>query len=303
LAGWSFRSTTTRLLAVLVVTGAVFAAVIFFSYENQRRLLDNHAALEQKKSQDEVTKLIDLMGAKLASFADDYSRWDELAQSVIKKDRKWAEINIWPALTTFSANVFWVLDSTAVCCYAFDNMDDSLASSLPLTNVERKEIAGSIAFRHFCVPTRWGWLEIRLAPIQPTADTLRQAPALGYFIVGKLWTAEHLRQLSKLTGTTLSIVLTKDALGNHLAGASGTETVVSQVPLSGLDEGAAAFVVSTKVSDELQLLSDAAYRQIKIIGALLPIVFFVLAAGFAILFINSKNWCARSPTGCTRRRR
>ena len=207
-------STNVKLFAILVFTSAIFAIVMLWSFHVQSKLLGENLAHEQKDASEVVDTIVYLGGTALQSIANDYSRWDDLVQFVSTRDLKWPKINIDPELEIFDVDVIWICDTTVSPIYGVDVWGDSLAAAFPLSPEDRDSIVGNTRFHHLFVRTKWGLLEIQQAPIQPTNDTLRQTPAKGHFVVGKLWSSAHLGRFSQLTGSHLSIEYSNENPGS-----------------------------------------------------------------------------------------
>jgi signal transduction histidine kinase len=155
-------------------------------------------------------KIYELKGASLQTLAYDYTYWDEMVNFAKSGDRKWAQQNIDTALSTFKVNAAWVYRTDWTLVYSANDLEDATYRNIPLSREDFKELFAPGYFRHFFVYTPKGLLEIRTAPIQPTADSERKTPPRGYFFTGRVWNEAQLKELSKLTESEITLLPIKD---------------------------------------------------------------------------------------------
>ncbi len=270
-------STSTKLLAILILTAAIFGAVLLWSFSNQNRLLDRNLAFEKDERVELVSRVVDLSSISLNSFADDYSRWDEMVQFVKTVDLQWAQVNIDASLRSFSADAAWVYDDSTRLVYSVNTFGDSSRSVVPVSSADRSFIINGPRFRYFFVNSRWGIIEVRQAPIQPTIDTLRLTPAKGYLFVGRLWSPTYLERLARYTGSTLGI----DTVGMAAVQDSLTNRTDTAVPihstLNGLHGEPVACLDSKYAISESHTMETVLRRQAEIVALFLLTVLAMLA--------------------------
>jgi signal transduction histidine kinase len=150
-----------------------------------------------------LERWLDLNGSGLRQFADDYSRWDELAAFVKSRDRAWAEINLRESLSSFKAHAVWVVDINGSPIY--EAHEDESAPP-PVDSRDWSRLVANNPFPHFFALHHHDFLEIRCAPIQPSADTSRTSSPQGWLMVARLWDQAHLDALGSLTESHITLV-------------------------------------------------------------------------------------------------
>ena len=286
-------STNVKLFAILAFTGAIFAFVMLWSFHVQNQMLERNLAQERRASAAIVNRVIDGSSAALLSFARDYSRWDDMVQFVSTRDQKWSKVNIEPELGLSDVDVIWICDTTASPIYGVDISGDSLASAYPLSAEDRDSIVGNNRFHHFFVRSQWGLVEIQQAPIQPTADTLRQSPVRGYFIVGRVWSSAHLERFFQLAGSQLSIEYSDERMDSLATQGIHDATVNTSNPLKDLRGRTTAYLIAKKDLTDWQNFRHLLLTQMDLMLGLLAIVLILLV-------LSLYFWVSRPLTAVSR---
>gem|GEM_PF-587236 len=273
-------SINVKLFAILAFIGAIFAFIVLWSFHLQNHVLERNLAQERKASADIVDKVVYLGSTALLSFANDYSRWDDMVQFVSTKDQKWSKVNIDPELGIVDVDVIWICDTTASPIYRVDIWGDSLASAFPLSAEDRDSIVGNNRFHRFFARTKWGLVEIQQAPIQPTDDTRRQTLAKGYLFVGKIWSPAHLGGFSQLTGLQLSIKYSNEPLDSLASQNIHDATVNVSSPLRDLRGQTTAYLVAKTELTEWRNFRHVLRTELGLIVAFLVVLLLTLAFVF-----------------------
>lgn len=169
----------------------------------EKEQLTEALATSQRDATGMLERWLDLNGSSLRQFAEDYSRWDELAAFVKSRDMEWAEINVRQSLAGFNVHDTWVLTVEGALVY---QAHQDQAGPPPLEPGKWRQLVADNPFPHFFTSRPEGLLEIRGAPIQPSADTARVTPPQGWLVVARLWDKNHLKALSSLTESTIRLV-------------------------------------------------------------------------------------------------
>lgn len=199
-------NTQTRLIVLLGLLLAGFGAAILAMRGAHLREADRMWADLKKDRGVLLDSLVELTGESLQNFAGDYSYWDELVDFVQTGDPDWAKANIEVSLVTFHAHGAWVLRPDASQVYGATRETDPALVALPVPRELLAEKLKATPFAHFYARTAAGLLEFRTAPIQPTADVNRVSPALGWFIVARLWSEARLEPLKRVLESEISLV-------------------------------------------------------------------------------------------------
>ncbi|MBI2518717.1 MAG: hypothetical protein HYV95_17720 [Opitutae bacterium] len=153
-----------------------------------------------------LERLLSLTGQPLQGFASDYAQWDDMVAFVASGDKAWAAINIDASLPNFNAEAAWVVCADGRLVYGAERQPGSglavppvpLAPLLPRLQRER--------FMHFFAEAPGGrLLEIRAAPIQPSADLKRTSPPLGWYLVARHWSEAHLITLRETMESEIAL--------------------------------------------------------------------------------------------------
>ncbi|MDP2136272.1 MAG: CHASE4 domain-containing protein [Candidatus Didemnitutus sp.] len=198
-------NTQTRLIVLLGLLLAGFGAAIFMMRGAHSREADRMWGDLKKEQGVLLDSLVELTGESLQNFAGDYSFWDELVEFVRTGDPTWAKENIEVSLATFHAHGAWVLRLDNSQVYGAVRAIEPSLVALPVPRELLAEKLRSTPFAHFYARTAAGLLEFRTAPIQPTADADRVSPALGWFVVARLWSAEQLEPLQRVLASEISL--------------------------------------------------------------------------------------------------
>lgn len=162
----------------------------------EKEQLAEALATSQRDATDMLERWLELHGSSLRQFTEDYSLWDDMAAFTKAPDLDWAEINIRQSLPSFNVNDVWVLNADGALIYQAHRKD---ASPPPLEPAPWIRLVSDTPFPHFFISHSSGVLEIRGAPIQPSADATRTSPPQGWLVVSRLWNAAHLESLGNLT--------------------------------------------------------------------------------------------------------
>jgi signal transduction histidine kinase len=193
---------------LMLVCGVVLVcAVMFFAQEVSEReyasfMLRN--TLQEKEVY--FNKILDLKGESLKAFVWDYSYWDEMLNFVKTGDKTWAEINLATGLATYKFQAIWVLRPDLSEVYSYNNLDNPALQRLPIKGAALSSLLARDKFPHFFTVLPEGLMEVRGAPVQPSADTGRKSAPQGYLFVGRLWTPETVKEIADLSDCTLSLV-------------------------------------------------------------------------------------------------
>ncbi len=187
-----------RLALLLGLLLLVFLLSLLLLRRFERQQLDVMLASSQRDSVELIERWLDLTGQSLRQFSYDYSLWGETVDFVAKPDPAWARINLEASLPNFNAHAIWILALDGSVIYGAD-IDDHDPLDAPITGRDLVALTANNPFFHSFAEHHGSIIEIRGAPIQPSEDTQRKAPAVGWLMVARRWDETHLRTLSSLT--------------------------------------------------------------------------------------------------------
>jgi len=187
----------TRLLLVLGILLTIFVTAVTLLKLSQDREAKAVRANLQAERRDLLEQLIRLRGQSLYEFVRDYSLWDAMVDFLRSGDRQWAAVNIDASLRNFDAQAVWVLRADGAVHYVVTAPGQpELADLLPREPAFLARLQTEPEL-HFFVRAASGIVEIRTAPILPSADIPRQQKPRGWFIVARQWDAENLKTLAE----------------------------------------------------------------------------------------------------------
>lgn len=156
---------------------------------------------------------------QLRQIVTDYTNWDDIIVYLKIHDNKWAVDNIATIIKSFDLNSVGVFGLDQQIVYGFGISPAEMLGDA----TEKKEILRQLnksGFVHYFRKTPKGILEVSAATIHPTLDTNRIKAGQGYFFISKLWDKQLFIDLSKKTGSTVTIESTDFKVINSFDNAS-----------------------------------------------------------------------------------
>jgi signal transduction histidine kinase len=178
---------------------------------------------------------IDLTSEPIRRFARDFAQWDQLRDFAARPDLAWAETHLRPNLARHGATALWVVDASGRAVYSAATVADASPLALPPSATGVRENAAS-----FFAESPVGLLEIWSTPLAPSpAD----AASAGRLVVARLWDAEHVTNLGRLSAAELKLAPAVDP-------APDPTTNSAQLPLPGSDGRPVRYLVMRAPSSE-----------------------------------------------------
>jgi PAS domain S-box-containing protein len=199
--------TQTRLMLLLVALVGCFAAgLVVWNQLEKARINRMLADLEIDKA-GLLNDVATLKGASLASMVYDYTFWDDMVDFVRKPDSDWADENIDAGLASFHATAMWIFRPDFSLVYSDDITPEDGPTTLPVTVQQLASLLRNHRFPHFFAYSTGGLLEVRGAPVQPTADNERKTVPQGYLFAADVWGEEYLSDMEGYIGGRLRLVV------------------------------------------------------------------------------------------------
>lgn len=206
-----------RLLLLLGSLLVIFAAATWILQDAHRREAESIRTSVEKQRSGLLDRVIALTGQSLRSFASDYAPWDEMVHFVQSGDRAWAKINIDASLPNFDAQAVWVLRTDGSEVYRAGSLDAVSLAVMPWGQPAFLDTLRREKTMHFYLESPSGLLEIRTAPVQPSADLTRTSPARGWLVVARLWSDAHVRTLAEALQSEVDFAPLPDQPDNRAA--------------------------------------------------------------------------------------
>ncbi len=264
----TIRSRLVLLLIGLVIIFGFSVAGLRLSHRGENARIQASMRAERQRLLD---RILDLTGQTLASFASEYSLWDEMVRYVETGDAGWAAINIDPSLSNFDAQGAWIAGPDTRLLYRV--ADDANTDPLPAPPFDQPGFVDVLRREkslHYFQQTARGLMEVRTGAILPSADIKRTQSPRGWFLVARLWNGDQLQRL----GDALHGQATLVAPDGSSSPVSDTKIILER-PLVGWDGQIVSKLRIEHDSSALALLSASNREEIVLFlafGALLILV-------------------------------
>lgn len=194
----------TRLFLLLAGLLAAFGVAAGLLQRAHRLEAESILANLREERSELLDRLLELTGQPLASFASDYSLWDEMVAFTQSADPSWAAINIEASLPNFSAQAAWVVQPDGTLLYSVERTDAQKIGPPPLDDPAFLDLLRSRGALHYFQESSAGLVEVRTGPILPSDDTKREQTARGWFLVARVWNDKLLTHLGDTMGSAVS---------------------------------------------------------------------------------------------------
>jgi signal transduction histidine kinase/CheY-like chemotaxis protein/sensor domain CHASE-containing protein len=132
------------------------------------------------------------------------SEWNEMVDFAESPNSTWGLNNIGILIPTFNFTYVWLYDKNLKRVFYIDT--DSLeANNIYLTNDEVSSMFKNKTLSHSFFKKGKLLVELFGATVVPVNDISHKTKAKGFILGGKLWDENYIRELSKLSGFTISI--------------------------------------------------------------------------------------------------
>jgi diguanylate cyclase (GGDEF)-like protein/PAS domain S-box-containing protein len=260
-------------LPVLIV--AVFIVGMFGleGAELQRLDLLGRDAMRERAAV--FDKILELKGLILKNFIEDCNHRDGLVAFTDTQDLEWAKANLDKQLVAQKLNVAWVYGMDFSLLHVGGGLGPSPLPESPVPLEALRTSLRENPFRHFFVDTSAGLLEVRSAPILAAIDKQHRAPTHGYLVVGQLWDAAYLRELSEIVSGTVTPLPVAAAVDQTSTRPQGNLEFAKTLPgLDGRSVTALLVRYEPPIDDSIRQALEQENYQSLACGLLLLIVLF-----------------------------
>ncbi len=263
----TIRSRLVLLLIGLVIIFGFSVAGLRLSHRGESARIQESMRAERHRLLD---RILDLTGRTLASFASEYSLWDEMVRYVEKRDTDWAAINIDPSLANFDAQGAWIAGPDTSLLYSIFDPDTGPLPAPPFNQPGFIDVLRREKSLHYFQQTERGLMEVRTGAILPSADIKRTQTPRGWFLVARLWNDTQLQRLGEALQGQAVLVAPEEG-----ASAPSDTMITLERPFVGWDGQIVRKLRIEHDSPALALLSDSNREEIVLFlgfGALLILV-------------------------------
>ncbi|RXK55024.1 hypothetical protein ESB00_03750 [Oleiharenicola lentus] len=190
----TIRSRLVLLLIGLVLIFGFSVAGLRLSHRGETESIQGSMRAERHRLLD---RILELTGRSLASFASEYSLWDEMVRYVEKGDPDWAAINIDPSLANFDTQGAWIAGPDSKLLYMVFDPNIGPLPAPPFDQPGFIDVLRREKSLHYFQQTARGLMEVRTGPILPSADIKRMETPRGWFLVARLWNDAQLQRLGE----------------------------------------------------------------------------------------------------------
>lgn len=193
----------TKVLLLFIITFFIFIGGFIFVWEKQEENLYTIQMENETEHQKIFTQIVALKSSPLKSFVADNTYWDEMVSFVHTKDPIWAEINIIGSFDAQKHNYAAVYDQDDKLIFYHQSSNDlpSIKTLIPTSSRPQEKPL----FSNYYLLAGTHIVEIISAPIQPSKDIHRQSRPQGYYVVGKVLTADAIKDMGKITGHEITL--------------------------------------------------------------------------------------------------
>lgn len=198
-------SVLQRLTVLFVLLALISIGGVAVLRNLHQREFDEMFAQVSSERQQLMRDAIELEGRNLRDFVNDYSYWDELVSFVAQPSPEWARINLAPGLVSFDVDDIWVLRPDGTIVYSIARAaDDEIPH--PFNGENFLPEARRRRFMHFFLRVPTGVFEVRIAPIQPSADIGRKTEPKGWLVSARHWDQPHVATFASVLASEVSLV-------------------------------------------------------------------------------------------------
>jgi len=185
-------------LVVIFFTGII----IFFILQKKEQNLYLQEKIISDKSM--VKNFMEFNSKSFLNPIKNNSEWNEMVDFAESPNSTWGLNNIGILIPTFNFTYVWLYDKNSKRVFYIDT--DSLeANNIYLTNDEVSYLFKNKTLSHSFIMAGNLLVELFGATVVPVNDISHKTKAKGFIIGGKLWDENFIRELSKLSGFTISI--------------------------------------------------------------------------------------------------
>lgn len=242
----SLRLRFAALMGLLIVLFAGSVGLLQFMEGFEYR----EAISEEKQGKEELLRrVIELKGASLAQFANDYSQWDDMVAFAVNPTKEWAVPNIDNSLKNFQVHGVWVFKADGGLAYT---ATQGVPSGMPMPefgSADPRVLFPSETGKAFYEVINGRLYECRAAGLRTSLDSERRGAIHGWFVVARLWDSELLDSLSVLAQGRAQFCRRGETVAEDANEAAYRITL----PLAGVDGGLVGSVVLTGLLPMIQV--------------------------------------------------
>lgn len=192
-----------------LLLGVLLLAFLFCLYllrQAEKQQLAEAIANSRSDDADLIENWLEITGASLRQFCEDYALWDDMAAFASRPDPKWGHDNIELSLENFGLHAAWVYNAAGQIVYTASREP---AASPPLTAEALSAVTKNVRQLHFFTNTTAGLVEVRGSAIVYASEALKTdappAPIRGWLLAARAWDRPYVDNLARLIEGSITI--------------------------------------------------------------------------------------------------
>ena len=186
----------------LIVSSSIFFILLYFAlfyYTKEAEKQVYHTTIEQFDN--EIHKLLEVNSKPILVAINNDTNWDEFVNFIKSKDVTWYNQTIGPELEIYEADYLGVYDADKD--FVIRTPTDKIKTVDFIPKKEMK-LLDKVGINRFYMKIPEGIVEVTGAAIHASNDPLKnKTPTAGYFFVVRLMDIKFIKNLEKLTSSTI----------------------------------------------------------------------------------------------------
>jgi signal transduction histidine kinase/CheY-like chemotaxis protein len=198
----------------LIISSSIFFIILYFALfyytkKAEKQVYSN--SIEQFDN--EVSKLLEVNAKPILVAINNDTNWDEFVNFINERNVKWYEESIGNELNIYEADYLGVYDANKNFIIRTPTPKIKSVDFIPK---EEMELLNKVGINKFYMKIPEGIIEVTGAAIHPSDDPLKKkSPTSGYFFVVRLLDKKFIKNLEKLTSSTIELIVNEAYLNEE----------------------------------------------------------------------------------------
>jgi len=274
--------TRSKLIIIQIFT----LVIILLSYiSNQHiQLREKRIYIASKTKSDEliIDNVLKFNKDRYLEAAKTNSCWNEIVDFVLKPDSGWAQQAIGEIVFTFNLNYAGVFDVSGNRIYEIYEKTGTHDNDLGLNGESIRLLFNNGPFCHFFLKYKTGFLELFGSTIVTVDDKEHKNKPYGYFLLGKLWNNEFIKEIENITGFNINLIGVEDIKKTNVAENRNYGDILITKPISDWKNNTIAnieFVIYNQLKND--------YRYFGLFSAFISVLSIII---IILFFIAVRYW-------------
>ncbi len=179
---------------------------LYLLRQAEKQQLSEAIANSRSDDADLLENWLEITGATLRQFSEDYANWDDMALFANKPDPQWGHDNLDLGLDNFGLHAIWVFHGDGTLAYTASKTE---TAPPPLTAEQLLSVTRNVRQLHFFAQSPAGLLEIRGSAIvfasQSNKPDSPPPPVQGWLLASRAWNQPYVENLARLVEGSIAI--------------------------------------------------------------------------------------------------